>query len=78
MVAETNERIYMTMSKETVAKVDFYARKMGMTRSALGAYLVAQGILGLEKAQQITEGIQAGLSEIVKEEVKRAIAEKAG
>lgn len=78
MVAETNERIYMTMSKETVAKVDFYARKMGMTRSALGAYLVAQGVLSLERAQQIAEGVQTELSEIVKAEVKKAIAEKAG
>lgn len=78
MVSDSNERVYITLSKESVERLEFYAKKMGMTRSALGAYLIGQGILGLEKATQIADGVQNELAALVKREVKRAIAEKAG
>ena len=78
MVSENNYRIYVTVSKEMLAKLDATAKLMGITRSALCAYLMGQGMLGLEKAQNMADLVTQAVGELVEKEARKAIAEKAG
>lgn len=78
MVSENNYRIYVTVSKEMLAKLDATAKLMGITRSALCAYLMGQGMLGLEKAQNMADLVTQAVKELVEKETSKAIAEKAG
>lgn len=50
MISEDNTRLIITVSKELAAKLDGYCKTIGITRSAMCAYLIGQGILGLDKA----------------------------
>ena len=78
MVSENNYRIYVTVSKEMLAKLDATAKLMGITRSALCAYLMGQGMLGLEKAQNMADLVTQAVKELVEKETSKAIAENAG
>lgn len=42
-------RVQVNLSDEMVCKVDLYAKKMGVSRSALCSILVGQGIMGYDK-----------------------------
>lgn len=46
-------RVQVNLSDEMVAKVDVYARKMGVSRSALCSMLVGQGIMGYDKSMDL-------------------------
>lgn len=46
-------RIQVNLSDEMVNKVDAYAKKMGVSRSALCSMLVGQGIMGYDKSMDI-------------------------
>ena len=46
-IPKGKQRITITVSDESVDKLAFYGEKMGMNRSALCAYLVGQGLMGL-------------------------------
>lgn len=46
-------RIQVNLSDEMVAKVDAYASKMGVSRSALCSMLVGQGIMGYDKSMDL-------------------------
>ena len=78
MVSENNYRIYVTVSKEMLAKLDATAKLMGITRSALCAYLMGQGMLGLENAQNMADLVTQAVKELVEKETSKAIAENAG
>ena len=78
MVSENNYRIYVTVSKEMLAKLDATAKLMGITRSDLCAYLMGQGMLGLEKAQNMADLVTQAVKELVEKETSKAIAENAG
>lgn len=41
-------KVQVTMSEEMVSRVDAYAEKMGVSRSALCSMLVGQGIMGYD------------------------------
>ena len=43
-------RVQVKLSDEMVEKVDFYARKMGVSRSALCSILVGQGIMSYDSS----------------------------
>lgn len=43
-------RVQVNLSDEMVGKVDAYARKMGVSRSALCSMLVGQGIMSYDKS----------------------------
>lgn len=47
------KRVQVSLSDEMVDKVDSYARKMGVTRSALCALLIGQGIMSYDKGSDI-------------------------
>jgi hypothetical protein len=46
-------RIQVNLSDEMVSKVDAYASKMGVSRSALCSMLVGQGIMGYDKSMDL-------------------------
>ena len=46
-------RVQVNLSDEMVGKVDAYARKMGVSRSALCSMLVGQGIMNYDKSMDI-------------------------
>lgn len=46
-------RVQVNLSDEMVSKVDSYARKMGVSRSALCSMLVGQGIMGYDKSMDL-------------------------
>lgn len=46
-------RIQVNLSDEMVSKVDAYATKMGVSRSALCSMLVGQGIMGYDKSMDL-------------------------
>lgn len=46
-------RVQVNLSDEMVSKVDAYARKMGVSRSALCSMLVGQGIMGYDKSMDM-------------------------
>ena len=46
-------RCQVNLSDEMVKRVDFYAQKMGVSRSALCSMLVGQGIMGYDKSMDV-------------------------
>ena len=46
-------RVQVSLSDEMVERVDFYAKKMGVSRSALCSMLVGQGIMGYDKSMDV-------------------------
>lgn len=46
-------RVQVNLSDEMVEKVDGYAKKMGVSRSALCSMLVGQGIMSYDKSMDI-------------------------
>ena len=67
-------RVQVNLSEEMVAKVDLYAAKMGVNRSALCAVLVGQGIMGYDKTFEIADIIGMKLTEEATEESSKAVA----
>lgn len=54
-LAEGRERIYVTVSSEMASRIDFYCEKMGLTRSALCAYFVGHGVMGMDRAMGMVD-----------------------
>ena len=46
-------RVQVNLSDEMVCKVDSYARKMGVSRSALCSMFVGQGIMSYDKSMDL-------------------------
>lgn len=69
-VPKGKQRITITVSDESVEKLSYYGEKMGMNRSALCAYLVGQGLMGLDRANSMFDKV----SESMSDEIKRAFA----
>jgi hypothetical protein len=46
-------RVQVNLSDEMVSKVDMYAHKMGVSRSALCSMLIGQGIMGYDKSMDV-------------------------
>lgn len=72
-VPKGKQRITITVSDESVEKLSYYGEKMGMNRSALCAYLVGQGLMGLDGANSMFDKV----SESMSNEIKRAFASMA-
>lgn len=71
-IPKGKQRITITVSDESVDKLAVYGEKMGMNRSALCAYLVGQGLMGLDSSTSMLNRITESLAD----EMKKAIAEK--
>ena len=74
-------RVQVNLSDEMVGKVDAYARKMGVSRSALCSKLVGQGIMSYDKSMDLLTliGDKVGdslLAEKTLEEVANGIKTK--
>jgi len=74
-------RVQVNLSDEMVGKVDAYARKMGVSRSALCSMLVGQGIMSYDKSMDLLTliGDKVGdslLAEKTLEEVANGIKTK--
>jgi len=49
-------RIQVIVSKEIAERIDFYANKMGLSRSALCCQFIGQSVMGYDKAfEMVTE-----------------------
>lgn len=72
-VSKNKGRITITCSGEQIAKLDAYSNKMGMNRSALCAYFIGQGLLGMDKAF----GVMDKVTESMTDEMKKALEVKA-
>lgn len=70
-VPKGKQRITITVSDESVEKLSYYGEKMGMNRSALCAYFVGQGLLGMDKAYSMLDKVASDMSE----EMKRSFVE---
>lgn len=70
-IPKGKQRITITVSDESVSKLAMYGEKMGMNRSALCAYLVGQGLMGLDKANSVFDRV----TESMTDEMKKAFAE---
>jgi len=62
-ISKTKGRITITCSDEQIAKLDAYAKKMGMNRSALCAYFIGQGLLSMDKAYGMLDRVTADMSD---------------
>lgn len=70
-------RVQVNLSDEMVEKVDGYARKMGVSRSALCSMLVGQGIMNYDKSMDILSliGDKVGDSLLAEKTLKEATNE---
>lgn len=48
-------KIQVNISDDLVKRVDEYAKTMGVSRSALCAVFIGQGVMGYEKAFELSE-----------------------
>lgn len=69
-IPKGKQRITITVSDESVDKLAMYGEKMGMNRSALCAYLVGQGLMGLDRANSMFDRV----TESMTDEMKKAFA----
>lgn len=70
-IPKGKQRITITVSDESVDKLAMYGEKMGMNRSALCAYLVGQGLMGLDRANSMIDKV----AESMTDEMKKALAD---
>lgn len=54
-------RVQVNLSDEMVKRVDDYADKIGVTRSALCGFFIGQGILGYDNASTVLDSIAIAL-----------------
>lgn len=50
-------KVQVTVSDEMVNKIDKYANLMGISRSALCATFIGQGIMGYDKTYEMLDGL---------------------
>ena len=50
-------RVQVNVSDDLVERIDFYAKKMGTSRSALCSLFIGMGMIGLEKSNTILDNI---------------------
>lgn len=48
-------KVQLTCSDDMVSDIDFFAKQMSMSRSALCNYFIGQGLLGLKKGIEISQ-----------------------
>lgn len=54
-IANSNQRITITVSKEMAERLDLYSKKMGVNRSALCAQFIGVSIMGYDKAFDVMD-----------------------
>ena len=56
-------KVQVNVSDDFVAKIDKYAKAMGVSRSALCSRLIGQGIMGFDKSFQVIDDLGAKLGD---------------
>lgn len=56
-------RVYVSISDEMFEKLDYYAKKMCMSRSQLMNFLCGQGLMSLDKSMNILENMGERVSQ---------------
>ena len=46
-------RVQVNVADEMVERIDYYAKKLGVSRSSLCSVLIGQGIMGYDKAFEL-------------------------
>lgn len=64
-IPKGKQRITITVSDESVDKLAMYSAKMGMNRSALCAYLVGQGLMGLDRVNSMFDKVTESMTDEV-------------
>lgn len=59
-------RVQVSLSDEMISRLDYYANKMGVCRSALCSILIGQGVMGYDKTFEIADSMGIQLTEEVK------------
>ena len=60
-------KIQINISDELVAQLDKYAGMMGISRSALCATFIGQGVMSYNKSFELIDTLGQGMSDTVKE-----------
>lgn len=50
-------RMQVNVNEEMLQKIDFYCQKLSVGRSALSSMLIGQGLVGLDKAFGLLDGV---------------------
>lgn len=58
-------RVQVNLSDEMVDRVDEYARKMGVSRSALCSMLIGQGVMSFDKSMDLFTMLGNRASEMI-------------
>jgi len=58
-----SKRIYVTVGDKIDKKIDEYAEFMGMTKSGLCGYWIAQMVMGYEKAENSVDKVIKNIAE---------------
>ena len=66
-------KVQVIMSDEQVARIDEYAKKMSVSRSALCSMLIGQGIMGFDKSFELATQLVEKLGD---EELAKQVLEK--
>lgn len=48
-------RVQVNLSDEMVVRTDFYAKKLGVTRSSLCAFFIGQGVMAYDKSFDVLD-----------------------
>lgn len=56
-------KVQVNVSDDFVAKIDKYAKAMGVSRSALCSMFIGQGIMGFDKSFQVIDSLGAKLGD---------------
>lgn len=63
-------RIQINLSEDMVSKVDSYASRMGVSRSALCSVFIGQGIMSYENAKDATHEVVKILNSNLEQQVE--------
>lgn len=58
-------RVQVNLSDELLAKTDYYAKKMGVTRSSLCSMLISQGIMSYENTYDVLKNLGDKIGESI-------------
>lgn len=56
-MAENKIKVQVNLNPDLVKKIDFYANAMGISRSALCAVFIGQGIMNYDNSNKLIEGV---------------------
>lgn len=64
-------KLQVSANDQMVEKIDFYAGLMSVSRSALCAMLIGQGLMGLDKAREVVDHMVPDLEKAAKEQSEK-------